>query len=313
MKFGYHHPWFGDDPAVVKEELINRVRFLEDAGFGWFSMMDHLWQLPLVGTRDEPFVECYTGLSAVAAVTESMDLSALVTCPHYRHPGFLARTLASLDLLSGGRAMLAIGAGWYEAEYEALGVDFPDPATRVRQLRDVIKLCRAAWTDESPVTYAGEYYKLDGFVLEPKPDIPILVGGPGEQLTLRVAAEYADAWNTINRSVEVYAHKIGVLREHCDAADRDIDDLETTFTATVVIRSGTNDAHAAYESLTGETDHGPIPRGKFRGLVGTAEEVAAAIDAYRRAGMDTFQIMVPRNDRETLERFADDVMPAVTA
>jgi len=309
MQFGYHHPSFRVHADALGDGLTDRARWLEAAGFDWFTLMDHLWQLPGVGPADEPFVECYTGLAAVAEATERMRLSALVTCTHYRNPGFLAKTVATLDALSGGRAMLGIGAGWYAAEYEALGIPFPEPATRIRQLRDVIRLCRAAWSEPSPVTYAGEFYDLDDLYLEPKPDVPVLVGGAGEQLTLRVVADEADAWNTIMRSPERYAHKLDVLRGHCETMGRAFDDIEKTCTVTVVVRSTAEAAHEAFEALAEPSPREPPSRDEFRGLVGTAEEVAAGVEAYRDLGVDTFQIRVPGNDRESIERFVDDVMP----
>ena len=148
MDFGYHNASFvyegGED---VADAMAARAKLVEDAGFSWFTLMDHFWQLAGIGHHDEPFVECYSGLSALARETDSMTLSALVTCVHYRNPAMLAKTVASLDTLSEGRAMLAIGAGWYDAEYEATGIEYPDAAARIHQMRDAIELCRAAWSD----------------------------------------------------------------------------------------------------------------------------------------------------------------------
>jgi alkanesulfonate monooxygenase SsuD/methylene tetrahydromethanopterin reductase-like flavin-dependent oxidoreductase (luciferase family) len=310
MEFGYHHPSFRypDTDAPIGEALIDQAQFVEDAGFTWFTLWDHLWQLQFVDQRDGPFMECYTGLSAVAAATDTMELSALVTCPHYRNPAMLAKTVASLDTLSNGRAMLAIGAGWYEDEYDAAGVEYPPADKRIRQCRDVITLCRTAWNEPSPVDYDGEYYDLDGLYLNPKPDdIPVLVGGGGEQLTLRLTAEYADRWNGPG-DPETYEHKLDVLREHCEREGTDYDAIEKTATLTTVIRDTTEAAHEAYEQRMAPSPQELTPRDGFRGLVGTASEVAELVATYRELGVDTLQIQ-PLNDRETIERFADDVMP----
>jgi alkanesulfonate monooxygenase SsuD/methylene tetrahydromethanopterin reductase-like flavin-dependent oxidoreductase (luciferase family) len=309
MDFGYHHASFATEDGSPSDGLIDRAQFLESEGFTWLTLMDHLWQLTGVGYRDDPFMECYAGLSAVAQATDEMELSGLVTCPHYRNPGYLAKLMATVDQVADGRGMLGIGAGWYEAEYEALGIEYPDVSTRVRQLRETIELCRAAWTDPSPVDYEGDHYALDGLYLEPKPDdIPVLVGGAGEQLMLRLVAEYADRWNLPHRSPDTYAHKRAVLTDHCDRYDRSPDDIEQTVTLPTVIRESTDDAHEAYEDLKADTVGGPTPRDEYRGLIGTPAEVAEQIAAFRDHGADTLQIQPPHNDRETIERFVDDVM-----
>lgn len=309
MEFGYHNASFVYDTGPPTNALLDHAQFLEEAGFSWFSLMDHLWQLPGVGQPTEPFVECYAGLSAVAAATSKMELSALVTCVGYRNPGYLAKLVASLDSLSDGRAVLGIGAGWYEDEFDALGIDFPDPATRIRQLRDVVRLCRAAWTEPSPVSYEGEYFDLDGLYLDPKPEkLPVLIGGTGEQLTLRVVAEYADRWNTVGRSPDVYAEKLAVLREHCETVGRDPEELVLTATLPALIRGSSEAAHDAYEARTADAPRDPPSRDEFRGLVGTPEEAAELVDAYAELGVASLQIMPPQNDRETVERFADQVM-----
>jgi len=314
MDFGYHNASFeyADDPEdrPVVSSLVDRATLAEDAGFDWFSLMDHFWQLAGTGYHDEDFIECYAGLSALATATDDIDLSALVTCIHYRNPAYLAKTVASLDQLSEGRAILGIGAGWYEDEYDAIGVPFEDPAKRIRELRDVIKLCETAWSQPSPVNYEGEYHELDDLILEPKPtDIPVLVGGGGEQLTLRVTAEYADMWNIPGADPDTYEHKLGVLREHCENAGRDYEEITKTATITTVIRDTTEAAHERYEELTAETENGPVDREEFRGLVGTPAEVAEGVETYRELGIDNFQIEVPKNERETFVRFVDEVAP----
>jgi alkanesulfonate monooxygenase SsuD/methylene tetrahydromethanopterin reductase-like flavin-dependent oxidoreductase (luciferase family) len=295
--------------AVIAVWATSIIRTLVKNIFCGDRSKDHFWQLSGVGYHDEPFVECYTGLSAVAAATDSMRLSALVTCVHYRNPALLAKTVASLDSLSGGRAVLAIGAGWYEDEYDAAGLDFPPADERIRQTRDAIQLCETAWTEPSPVDYDGAYYDLDGLILEPKPDVPVMVGGGGEQLTLRLTAHLADAWNVPGSDPETYAHKLDVLRDHCDDLGTDYDAIEKTVTLQTCLRGTTGDAHGAYERLMTDTEAGPTPRDEFRGAVGTAAEVADLVETYRDLGVDTFQIQPVKNDRETVERFVDDVYP----
>ena len=311
MDFGYHNASFVYEVEEdIADVMAERAKLVEDAGFSWFTLMDHFWQLAGIGHHDEPFVECYSGLSALARETDSMTLSALVTCVHYRNPAMLAKTVASLDTLSEGRAMLAIGAGWYDAEYEATGIEYPDAAARIHQMRDAIELCRAAWSEPSPVEYSGEHYDLDGLYLDPKPDsIPVMIGGGGEQLTLRATAEHADAWNVPGSDPDTYAHKLDVLEGHCAEFDRACDDVEKTVTLSALIRDSTESAHSDYEALLAESEDGPKAREEFRGLVGTESEVAELVAEYRDLGVDTLQIQPVKNDRETTERFVDGVMP----
>jgi alkanesulfonate monooxygenase SsuD/methylene tetrahydromethanopterin reductase-like flavin-dependent oxidoreductase (luciferase family) len=304
MKFGYQHASFAGDGPLV-DELVERAQLAEELGYEWFSLIDHLWQLPGIGERSDRFVDCYSGLNALAPVKESMELGALVTCVHYRHPAYLARVLASLDALSGGRAVLGIGAGWNDPEYEAWGMEFPDAPTRVSQLEDAIRLCDAAWERESPVDYDGEHYELNGLYCDPKPDVPVLVGGGGEQLTLRVTAEHADRWNVPGTDPDTYAHKLDVLEEHCEAVGRDYGDIEKTVLLQACVRDTTEAAHDAYERLLAETEQEPPDRDAFRGLVGTPAEVGERVDRYAEMGVDMVMVEVPRNDEETLRRVGE--------
>lgn len=314
MDFGYHHASFRDDGSTDGDlfaATIERAQWLEDEGFSFLSVMDHVWQLPGVGRRDEPFFDCYSALPAIAQATDSVELSALVTCPHYRNPALLGRTLASLDRISGGRAVLGIGAGWYEAEYDAMGVDYPDVSTRNRQMRETIELCRAMWTQDPPASYEGDHYELDEFycVRAPDGEIPVLVGGAGEQLTLRATAEYADRWNVPFGDPETYAGKLDVLEGHCEDLGTEYDAIEKTVANWTVVRETTEAAHDAYEELVGRTEEGPTPRDEDRGAVGTPAEVCDRLAAFDDAGLDTFVVMTPLNDRRTNELFVDEVLP----
>jgi alkanesulfonate monooxygenase SsuD/methylene tetrahydromethanopterin reductase-like flavin-dependent oxidoreductase (luciferase family) len=179
-------------------------------------------------------------------------------------------------------------------------------------MRETIELCEAAWTEPSPVDYEGRHYSLDGLYLEPKPeDVPVLVGGGGEQLTLRATAEYADRWNIPGGDPEHYAGKLDVLREHCAELGRDYDAITKTVANVTVLRETTEEAHAAYETLQAGTEAGPTPRGEYRGVVGTPAEAAERVEAFADAGAEQFQLKVPANDRRTRELFVDEVAPAV--
>ena len=314
MRFGYHNSAFvGADGGQPFQAVLDRARRLEDAGFDLITFMDHVWQLRHNGRRDDPFFDCYTTLPAVAAVTDRVELSALVTSVGYRNPALLSKMLATLDHASDGRAVLGIGAGWYEAEYDAYGYEYPEPETRVHQLRDAVRIAKAMWTEDSPVTYRGEHFVVEDAILEPKPladpHPPVMVGGGGEQLTLRVVAEHADRWNVPMVDPETYEHKLAVLADHCEAVGRDYDEITKTVLARALIRETAEEAHDYYESFAEASEGEPVPREEFRGMVGTPEDAAALVGRFQDLGAEMVMIAVPRNDEETIERFADDVLP----
>jgi len=317
MRFGYHNASYrypdGEDGLGGAFALARR---LDDAGFEWFSVMDHLWQLPFVGERDEPFFDAYSTLPALARETEAMELSALVTSPHYRNPAMLAREVATLDHASDGRAVLGIGAGWFREEYDAYGFDFPDAETRVHQLRDTVGLARAMWTEDSPLDYESDYHDVEDLYLEPKPvqdgGPDVLVGGGGEDLTLKAVADVADRWNVPGVSHEAYARKLDLLAGYCEEFGTDYDAIEKTVLQTVLIRDAEDEAHAAYERLQNETAAAdPAPRGE-RTLVGTVEQVLAGLERFEELGAEMAMVRAEGNDPETIDRLVADVVPALS-
>jgi F420-dependent oxidoreductase-like protein len=315
MDFGYHHHAFnyaGDEH--IFDSVLDRVQYLDDVGFSWVSCMDHLWQLDINGYADDPFFDAYTTLPSMAAVTDTVELSGLVTCPLYRNPAMLGRQLTTLDHVSDGRAVLGIGAGWAEHEFRAYGYEFPDISERISRMVDTVRLIRAMWTEESPVSYDGTHYQIDDLVIEPgsvqEPHPPILIGGGGEQLTLRAVAEFADRWNVPSTGPTAYEHKLSVLRDHCDDLGRDYDDIDKTVVHWAVIDETTEAAHDRYERLQSDTAAGPTPRDEHRGLVGTADDVIAELEAYEELGLDMYMLKLPKHDEKTLDLFVEDVMPS---
>ena len=203
----------------------------DEAGVAWFTAMDHYFQMEHFATAHDPMLEGYSVLNFVAAKTERVRLSLLVTGVTYRYPGLLAKIVTSLDVLSGGRAMLGIGAAWYEREHRALGVPYPPVAERFERLEEAIQICEQMWSDNDG-PYEGKHYQLAETICVPRPlqspRPPILIGGGGEKKTLRLVAKYADACNLFGSSVEAVSHKLDVLRRHCDAEGRDYDAIEKT-------------------------------------------------------------------------------------
>src|SRR5579862_1602013 len=233
MKFGIHNPsWvYGADPTEAFDRLKEKAQWAENHGFVWFSVMDHLIQIPGVGAADEPFLEGWTALSALAAVTSRIRLATLATSVGYRNPAHLAKIAAGVDQISRGRLTLGIGAGYFESEYRQYGYEFPDrPAVRIRQMEEAVRLILAMWT-EPRTTFHGRYFHVENAILEPKPmqkpRPPVMIAGGGEQLTLRAVARLGDLCN-VGGDVEAVKHKLEVLRRHCDAAGRDFGTIEKT-------------------------------------------------------------------------------------
>lgn len=236
MRLGVHYASFGHPgwESRLADRLAETARTADEGGAAWFTVMDHWFQMEDLGGPAEPMLEGYTTLGYLAAVTERVRLGLLVTGTTYRWPGLLAKTVTTLDVLSGGRAMLGIGAAWYAREHEGLGVPFPSTAERFERLEETLQVVRQMWSDEDGA-YDGKHYRLAETVCVPppvqQPGPPVLIGGSGERKTLRLVATYADACNLFGEGPEVVAHKLEVLRRHCDDVGRDYDDIHKTVIA----------------------------------------------------------------------------------
>jgi F420-dependent oxidoreductase-like protein len=233
MKIGLHYWNFSTpaDPAAIAPTLAETARIAEQAGVSTFTVMDHYFQMEAYGTADEPMLEGYTTLGYVAGKTDRMTLGLLVTGVMYRYPGLLAKIVTTLDVLSGGRARLGLGASWYEREQLALGVPVVPVAERFERLEETLRICLQMWSDDNG-PYEGKHYQLAETLCVPpplsRPHPPIMVGGGGEKKTLLLVARYADACNLFGSSVADVAGKLDVLRRHCDAEGRDYDSIEKT-------------------------------------------------------------------------------------
>jgi F420-dependent oxidoreductase-like protein len=199
----------------------------DEAGFERISVMDHLWQIGVNGPPEWDMLEAYTALGFIAARTKSAKLMTLVTGVTYRDPGLLAKAVTTLDVLSGGRAILGIGAAWNEEESRGLGLLFPPTKERFERLEEALKICRQMF-DGDETAFAGKHYRLDRLLNSPLPlsRVPILIGGGGEKKTLRLVAQYADACNLFP-GPEVQ-HKLDVLKQHCEDVGRDYDEIQKT-------------------------------------------------------------------------------------
>ncbi len=236
MKLAIHNPSFtyGGGPETIAPTLAATARAAEEGGAAQFTLMDHWFQIPPVGPPTEPMLEGYTGLGYLAAQTERMRLGLLVTGVTYRHPGLLAKTVTTLDVLSGGRADLGIGAAWFEQEHRGLGVPYPPLGERFERLEEAVQICLQMWSeDDGP--FEGEHYRLDETLCSPppvqQPRPTLMIGGGGERKTLRLVAKYADACNLIGADVDAVRHKLDVLKGHCEREGRDYEEIEKTILA----------------------------------------------------------------------------------
>ena len=231
MKLGIHIPdfsWPGGAPRLGSQ-LTDVAQGAEEAGFEMLTVMDHLWQIGVVGPPEHEMLEAYTTLGFLAARTNRVSLLAMVTGVVYRPPGLLAKMVTTLDVLSGGRAWLGIGAAWNEDESRGLGLLFPPTAERFERLEEALQICLQMWSDDDSA-FNGKHYQLGRTLNSPqsltKPHPPILIGGGGEQKTLRLVARYAQACNLFSGAD--LPHKLDVLRAHCEAEGRSYDEIEKT-------------------------------------------------------------------------------------
>jgi F420-dependent oxidoreductase-like protein len=287
VKLGLHYWNYSTpaEPAAIASTLAATARAADQGGLSSFTVMDHFFQMEHRGRADEPMLEGYTTLGYVAGHTERMTLGLMVTGVMYRHPGLLAKIVTTLDVLSGGRARLGIGASWYEREQRALGVPVVPVAERFERLEETIQICLQMWSEDNG-SFEGRHYQLAETLCVPaplsRPRPPILVGGGGEKKTLRLVARYADACNVFGTSPPEVAHKLDVLRAHCADEGRDYDSIDKT---ALVIRPVLDD---------------------IAGFLADTEQYAAL-------GVTEVQVMPDRHPVEFTEQLVERVMPSLAA
>ena len=233
MKFAVHlsQLTWGIETADMAQVLAETARAADEGGVSTLTMMDHWFQMENIGGPFAEMLEGYSSLGFLAGQTSRIELGLLVTGVTYRHPGLLAKIVTTLDVLSRGRAMLGIGAAWYEREHRGLGVPFPPVAERFERLEEALQICRQMWSDDDG-PYEGRHYQLaeticlPGPVRQPRPRV--LIGGSGERKTLKLVARYADACNLFATGPAEVAHKIDVLNRHCEAEGRDPAEISKT-------------------------------------------------------------------------------------
>jgi F420-dependent oxidoreductase-like protein len=278
MELGLHisdFTWPGGAPALAPT-LVQIAQDAEQAGFTRLSVMDHFWQIGIIGPPEHEMLEAYTALGFLAAHTTTITLNTLVTGVIYREPGLLAKAMTTLDVLSGGRAMLGIGAAWNAEESAGLGFPFPPTAERFERLEEALQIILQMWSDnEGP--YEGKHYRLGRTLNSPQPlSSPrprIMIGGSGEKKTLRLVAQYADACNLFGAGD--LAHKLDVLREHCANLGRDYDTIEKTAITPFELGTKGEGAEEMLDRLRGMHDLGvTVATGSLRGPDGPEGVVA---------------------------------------
>jgi alkanesulfonate monooxygenase SsuD/methylene tetrahydromethanopterin reductase-like flavin-dependent oxidoreductase (luciferase family) len=306
LRFGWHMPSFalGNVRATTLVDQISQTLERIQGCFhsAWSDDHLHVWA-PFV-TDDTPALECLTTLGYLAAQFPQLHFGSLVICQAFRNPALLAKSMANLQLLSGGRMILGLGAGWSEGEFRAYGYEFAPASVRITQLSETVQIVRKLWT-EWPASFDGHYYHMqDAYcVPQPIPLPPIMVGGGGEKRTLRVVAEHADWWNFDIASPAEYARKRAILQGHCDAVGRDEAQIVKMYSSELVSIA---EDEARARQLAEES---PFYR-PDTSLVGTPEQVAAQLRAYEEVGVQVVSMrFADFPDTYGIELFAESVIP----
>jgi F420-dependent oxidoreductase-like protein len=301
-RFGLQLPNFTFGGAT--DEIFPRVAELaaagEDAGFASVWVMDHLYQLPALGGADQPMLEAYTLLGALAARTTRAELGTLVTGVTYRNPALVAKIVTTLDVISGGRAVLGIGAAWHDEEHVGLGFEFPADRERLDRLEEAVQICRAMVTEEAP-SFDGRYYRIERARNVPRPvrpgGPPIMIGGGGEKRTLRLVARYADRCN-VSGDLATVRHKLAVLRDHCASVGRDPTSITTTRLGSLFLAPTPAAAEETRQMITSAAGADFVASA----TIGTEDEITEQVAAILDAGVQEPIFNLPYADAATVRR-----------
>ncbi len=308
MKFGISLPqgWTMDlvgikDPVQAYETMTSVAQAADESGFESAWLVDHFHTVPQ--PSQEVTFEAWTTTAALLRDTKRIRIGQMVTCNSYRNPALLAKMASTVDVLGHGRLNFGIGAGWYEHEYRAYGYEYPDAPTRLRQLREAVQVILAMWTQEEAV-FEGKYYQVRGAINQPKgvqkPHIPILIGGGGEQVTLKIVAQYGDACN-IGGDIPTLEHKFAVLKQHCETVGRDYNSIHRTATTFCSIGDTEEQALAAIPEWVRGRQQGAA---LANALIGTPDTIRQRIAAYEAAGVQELLIaFAARTDLNVIRRF----------
>ncbi len=291
------------------QETEAAARELDRLGFDSVWVCDHLYGVPLPNL---PILEAWSLLASVAAVTERVRLGTLVTPPFFRNPAVLAKQIATIDHISGGRTAPGFGAGWFEPEFKGYGCSFPPLRERLAALEETVTILKGMWTEDK-LSFAGEHFSVHEVTCEPRPETPppILIGGGGERVLMGIAARHADVWNNMAVFQQHLPQKVEALKKRCDEVGRDFDDIEVSQQCVVVIAEDHDTARAQLEKA--KKIYGGHMGGSLEehGIWGGPEEVIEKIERHRALGCSHFPMeFFGRDTREPARIFAETVMPA---
>ncbi|HEU5085863.1 MAG TPA: LLM class F420-dependent oxidoreductase, partial [Roseiflexaceae bacterium] len=293
-------------------EAMTRVgQAAEAAGFDSIWVYDHFHTVPQP-TLETTF-ECWTITAGLSRDTKTIKIGQMVTCNGYRNPALLAKIASTVDVMSNGRLLCGLGAGWYEHEWRAYGYGFPDVPERMRAFREAVEIVVRMWTEEKPV-FKGKYYTIDGAINQPKgvqkPHIPLWLGGGGEKVTLKLVAKWAQACNVGGGNPDVVRQKLEVLKQHCQEQGRDYNEITKSTSFNIVLLDEGADVEKSTEKIRA-TYGWSVEQMKQQAVVGSADQVAARIQAVVDAGANYIITYFPRvaYDHSMMERFAREVMP----
>lgn len=308
LKFGVSLPqgWTMDlasikDPVEAYEAMTSVAQTADETGFNSAWLVDHFHTIPQ--PSQEVTFESWVTTAALARDTKRVRIGQLVTCNGYRNPALLAKMASTVDVLSHGRLNFGIGAGWYEHEYRAYGYDYPEVSERLRALREAVQVILAMWTQEE-ASFEGSYYQVRGAINQPKgvqhPHIPLLIGGSGEQVTLKLVAQYADACNITNPDIATLKRKLAILKKQCEALGRDYESIKRTVLLMCAIAETDEQAALKIGSLERDAQgQADLSRVRERALIGTPETIRGCLAAYEQAGAQEIIVYMP--DAATLE------------
>ncbi|HYL42975.1 MAG TPA: LLM class F420-dependent oxidoreductase [Ktedonobacteraceae bacterium] len=295
------------DPVEAYETMTRVALEAEDLGYDSIWLYDHFHTVPKP-TQEVTF-ECWTSTAALARDTRRVRIGQMVTCNGYRNPALMAKMASTVDVLSHGRLDFGIGAGWYEHEYRAYGYDFHEAPERLRYLREAVQVILAMWTQNEAV-FEGKYYRINGAINQPKgaqkPHIPMLIGGGGEQVTLKLVAQYGDACNIGHLDNDGLKHKFGVLKKHCEDIGRDYNTIKRTVLFNCAIAETDEAAMAKAASFTRN-----IPSGRLReqAIIGTPDTIRRRLAEIEEAGAQEIILFMPDSkDLAAVRLFAHECM-----
>ena len=289
------------DPVEAYETMARVALEAEALGYHSVWLFDHFHTVP-TPTQEVTF-ECWTSTAALARDTRRIRIGQMVTCNGYRHPALLAKMASTVDVLSHGRLDFGIGAGWYEHEYRAYGYDYSHVSERLRAMREAVQVILAMWTQEE-ASFEGSYYQVRGAINQPKgvqhPHIPLLIGGSGEQVTLKLVAQYADACNITNPDIATLERKLAILKKHCEALGREYQSIKRTVLLMCAIAETDEQTALKIGSLERDAQgQADLSQVRERALIGTPETIRRRLAAYEQAGAQEIILYMP--DAATLE------------